>query len=127
MCKSNYERKYSKYEIVLEYLNGDKETISYNDERVKTYNGAMAIYRETKEQYKDGCVTIKFVGVTETGELKVLFEKPIINKEMLDEYEKAKEISESNMLTLLGQLSESIENVFERSIYIRNQMPIQIK
>ena len=101
MCSSAYERKYTKYQIILEYLNGDKETINYNDNRMETYKGALEIYRETKEQYKDSCVTIKFAGITENGDIEVLWEKAIINQEMLQEYNKAKETKENNIPQIL--------------------------
>jgi hypothetical protein len=124
MCKTNYERKYYKYQIILEYLNGDKETIKHNDDRVKTYKGSLELYRETKEQYKDECVTIKFCGLTEDGDLEVLWEKAIINEDMIKESEKAKEIKENGMIHMLENLTNSIENIFNRSEFVKEQTPL---
>lgn len=127
MCQGKYERKYTQYQIILEYLNGDKETINYNDNRMNTYKGALEIYRETKAEYKDSCVTIKFAGVTENGDIEILFEKAIINQEMYDEYNKANEIKEQNMIDLLQNLSESIEKTLDRTDYIKEQIPLADK
>ena len=77
------ERKHLKYTLLIEYLNGDKEEINFKQQEVDntSYKEMLEIYKEYKEEYKDKCAKIHFVGINETNELNVLFTKEFKNEE----------------------------------------------
>ncbi len=88
MCKE-YKRKYESYSIKITYLNGDTEDINYKGINTSSYKDMLKLYKDVKEEYKNESVTINFVGKTENGELRILFQKEIINKDTeLKEYAK---------------------------------------
>lgn len=115
------ERKYYKYSVIIEFLNGDKENINYEEEKSRNYSEMLELYRQTKEQYKDECVTISFCGITEDNKINVLFEKCIVNKEELKIKEEADEIANSSGQDVLLELKEIINKIQRYRGYINGQ------
>ena len=54
-------RKYQKYAIRVEYLNGDQENINLMGIRTDNYNKMLSVYHGIKERYADKVKTIDFL------------------------------------------------------------------
>lgn len=106
MCK---ERKYAKFNIKITYLNGDTENISYNKYDPTNYKDMIQLYKETKEQFKNNCVLIDFNGITQDGEIGILFRKE--NKtEDLEIKKEADTVEQMSIIEILKNL-ENIINI----------------
>lgn len=102
MCKG---RKYEKYSIVVEYLNGDKEEINMVGIRTDDYRNMLNRYHSIKDRYSNKCKTISFCGVGQDNSLTVMFTKEVKHEAEGDESlkENVKDISKSiadNLLKL---------------------------
>lgn len=115
------ERKYHKYEVVISYLNGDKETIQYEEDKSRNYTQMLQLYRQTKEQYKDDCCTIQFVGVMDNGNINVFFEKCLASKEDLNIKQNADHMAVSDGTDFLLKLKDAMEEVQKYRAYIKGQ------
>lgn len=80
-------RKYEEYKIKITYLNGDTEELNYKGINTSNYKEMLKLYKDIKEQYKEESVVIDFLGITNTGELGILFTKEIKGKDYLDKQE----------------------------------------
>ncbi|HCL4455230.1 TPA: hypothetical protein N2D10_003257 [Clostridium botulinum] len=107
MCKK-YERKYQEYSIKITYLNGDTEDINYREINTSSYKDMLKIYKDVKEEYKNESVIIDFIGKTENGELGILFQKKIINKDA-----ELKEYAEKVVNTEIEDIIKNIYNSFK--------------
>lgn len=72
-------RKYEKYEVKVEYRDGSIEFIKYNGVNTSNYKDMIKVYNNTKETYEnDGNVeSISFIGISNTGELNVFWQKRV--------------------------------------------------
>ena len=123
-----FERKYTNYSVECLFLNGEKEKISYTDFHSNSYKEMLELYSQTKEKYKNHCVTIKFKGKTKTGELEIIFQKEIIteDKAINQEETRIEELSAYQALENLNKAIEDIEKVKTRvnsgvSVFDKNQ------
>ncbi|HDK7314211.1 TPA: hypothetical protein PTV97_003347 [Clostridium botulinum] len=107
MCKE-YKRKYQEYSIKITYLNGDTEDINYKGINTSNYNDMLNLYRDIKEKYQDESVIINFLGKTDKGELGILFQKKIINKDA-----ELKEYAEKVVNTEIEDIIKDIYNSFK--------------
>lgn len=107
MCKE-YKRKYQEYSIKITYLNGDTEDINYKGINTSSYKDMLNIYKDVKEEYKNESVIIDFIGKTENGELGILFQKKIINKDA-----ELKEYAEKVVNTEIEDIIKDIYNSFK--------------
>lgn len=76
----NKNRKYDKFKIKIIYHNGDVEEVKYRSNvNTSNYNEMMKVYKSTKEKYLNDkeVAVIDFVGVSEKGEVGVIFTKEI--------------------------------------------------
>jgi hypothetical protein len=116
-------RKYSKFNITITYLNGDTENIQHEDYNSTSYKDMLELYKMTKEHYKDECVTIDFIGVTDTGSTTILFTKNIINDKELKIKEEAKLVDDMNVEELvhkLGDITKLLKKKYEKSFSQRD-------
>jgi hypothetical protein len=111
-----YERKYQKYSIKIKYLNGDTENISYQNYNENDYKDMLQLYNETKEHYKNDCVTINFIGITEDGKLEILFQKKIINEKELKIKEEADLIESFSSNELINQINELVNIIGKKQL-----------
>lgn len=80
-------RKYENYKIKITYLNGDTEELNYKGINTNSYKEMLKLYKDVKEQHKEESVVIDFLGITNTGELGILFTKEVKGKDYLDKQE----------------------------------------
>lgn len=120
MCKE-YKRKYQEYSIKITYLNGDTEDINYKGINTSSYKDMLKLYKDVKEEYKNESVTINFVGQTENGELGILFQKKIINKDAKLK-EEAEKVKNTSVQEILNQIIDNFNVLKEkRRIAIKNR------
>ncbi|NFH40747.1 hypothetical protein [Clostridium sporogenes] len=112
MCKE-YKRKYQEYLITITYLNGDKENIKYKGINTSSYNDMLNLYRDIKEQYKNESVIIDFIGKSSDGELGILFQKKIINKDA-ELKERASKIQKMSLEEILENLINGFNMLKEK-------------
>lgn len=74
-------RKFQNYKLKINYPNGDTEDVNFKGINTSNYKDMLNLYKEVKEQYKDVCCTIDFIGESENGDLGILFTKCIEIKE----------------------------------------------
>ena len=72
-------RKYERYEVKVQYRDGSVESIKYNGVNTSDYKDMIKVYNDTKEIHEnDGKVeSISFIGISNTGELNVFWQKKI--------------------------------------------------
>jgi hypothetical protein len=70
-------RKYSNYSIKVTYNNGDTEDITLKGINTSNYKEMLKVYNDVKEDHKNDSCIIDFVGVSDSGELGILFTKEI--------------------------------------------------
>ena len=72
-------RKYERYEVKVQYRDGSVEYIRYNGVNTSNYKDMIKVYKDTKETHEnDGKVeSISFIGISNTGELNVFWQKNI--------------------------------------------------
>ncbi|NCI19780.1 hypothetical protein EJM73_09090 [Clostridium botulinum] len=120
MCKE-YKRKYQEYLITITYLNGDKENLKYKGINTSNYNDMLNLYRDIKEQYKNESVIIDFIGKSADGELGILFQKKIINKDA-ELKERASKIQKMSLEEILENLINSFNILKEKKQFaIKNR------
>ncbi|MBN3352018.1 hypothetical protein CF086_17120 [Clostridium botulinum] len=83
----------------------------------------LKLYKDVKEEYKNESVTINFVGKTENGELRILFQKEIINKDTeLKEY--AKKVVNTNTEDIIKNIYSSFKMLNDKRKYNNEQISI---
>ncbi|MBN3376346.1 hypothetical protein CF087_21150 [Clostridium botulinum] len=107
MCKE-YKRKYQEYLITITYLNGDKENLKYKGINTSNYNDMLNLYRDIKEQYKNESVIIDFIGKSADGQMDIMWQKEIVNKDA-----KIKEYAEKVVNTEIEDIIKDIYNSFK--------------
>lgn len=70
-----YKRKYQQYKIIVVKQNGQKEItdVSKYDVETDSYKDMLQTYKDIKEEYKDVPVEISFCGVSDNGQLGIIF------------------------------------------------------
>lgn len=74
-------KKYQNYKISVTYINGDKEEINYKGINTSNYKDMIKLYSDIKDEYSDKSATIEFIGVDNSGELKIFWSKTVEVKE----------------------------------------------
>lgn len=118
MCK-----KYSQYKIMITYLNGDKEELSYKGVNTESYKDMIKFYQDIKKQYINESVLIDFVGVNDNGELGVLFTKKIVTEETKQK-ELADKVANTRVEDILNDIKENIELLKARVEYCNGQRSV---
>lgn len=108
MCKSNYKPKYQSYSIKITYLNGDTEDINYKGINTSNYKDMLKLYKDVKEQYKKESVTINFLGKTADGQLNIMFQKKIVNKDA-ENKEYAEKVINTEVEDIFQQIINNIK------------------
>lgn len=106
------ERKFSMYNVVVEFADGSREVIKYKEFDKTSYKDMMSMYKRVKEEYKDKNCNIKFVGVNKSGEMGVLFTKENIKEVSKKEDQEEIKVDES-VVDLLKSLDETILKLLE--------------
>lgn len=121
--------KFNEYCIKINYMNKDTEVIKYTDKGLDkcSYKSMLQIYKQTKEEYKDMCVTIDFVGISSTGELNILFTKEIINEEEAKQKEIADRLENCETLQILKNLKDNFELLNKRRGKVKSDYNIANK
>jgi len=70
-------RKYEKYSIMVEYLNGEKENINLLGINTGSFKNILSVYHRIKKTYAEKVKTIDFVGVSSDGSIQVMWTKEI--------------------------------------------------
>lgn len=72
-------RKYERYEVKVQYRDGSVESIKYNGVNTSDYKDMIKVYNDAKETHEnDGkAESISFIGISNTGELNVFWQKKI--------------------------------------------------
>lgn len=114
-------RKYNEFKIEVEFLNGDIEEINYKSYDTKSYKQMMELYKETRDTYRDTSCKIKFKGISEEGELGVLFIKEIKTKdqELKEEAEYIESVSIEVLLENILKLGNIINEEKKRLINLK--------
>lgn len=117
--------KYSRYLIQITYMNGNKETIEYfNNKHVNTssYKEMMEVYKNIKEEYSNKSVLIDFVGQTEDEQLSILFTKKIKQEKLEDKttFELVEDLN--NIVNTLKVKAQQAKDIYclvekEKSVY----------
>lgn len=104
------ERKFSMFNVVVEFADGSKEVVKYKEFDKTSYKDMMTMYKRVKEEYKDKNCNIKFVGVNKSGEMGVLFTKENIKEVSKEEDREEIKVDES-VVDLLKELSSTINKI----------------
>lgn len=121
------QRKYTEYHILVKYLNNTKEEINYSTVDKSSYKEMLKLYNETKEQLKDECVTIEFCGKTEDDKLEIMFDKKIINPEIMQKKEIIDRACSSDTEIILNNLVKAIDDLNMHRSYVGIQVGITSK
>lgn len=112
MKATNKNRKYDRYNIKITYHNGDVEEVNYKSNiDTSNYKEMLKIYRQTKMEYlnnKDVAI-IDFVGISEQGEIGILFTKEIskyIEQNMLNDLNRDCRDVVKDIITLFNVLKQ---------------------
>lgn len=136
-------RKYQKYAIRVEYLNGDQENINLMGIRTDNYNKMLSVYHGIKERYADKVKTIDFCGVCEDGTMGVMWKKEIkqetgrteLNEDVVTvcnriandlRLVKEKYFHHSSMLSVLDKKEDIILHEIETSKKLGNLKKIEL-
>lgn len=109
-------RKYQKYAIRVEYLNGDQENINLMGIRTDNYNKMLSVYHGVKERYSDKVKVIDFCGVCEDGTIGIMFRKEIKHKGKDELKENASEIA--------SRISKDLETIKNKNFYHYNMISV---
>jgi hypothetical protein len=71
------KRKYEKYKINVQYLNGDTEDINLAGINTSNYSKMLQVYHRIKNTYAEKVKMINFVGVGQDGSMNIMFTKEI--------------------------------------------------
>lgn len=109
-------RKYDEFKIEVEFLSGDFEEINYKSVDTKSYKQMMELYKETKKHYSDTSCKIKFKGISEAGEMGVLFIKEIktLDQRIKEEAEYIEDV----------EIKKLLENILKLNNYINKKREI---
>lgn len=117
-------RKYSKYEIKVTYTNGDIENIKLSGIDNGSYTAMLDMYKQIKERYKDTECNIDFVGVSDNGEMGILFTKEIKNNNKPWFVEEAEQYTEQSMFNLVQQLHDTINLIERRGNWMTGELDL---
>lgn len=70
-------KKYERYKITVQYLNGDSEDINLMGINTSSYSKMLTVYHRIKNTYAEKVKIIDFVGIGQDGGLKVMWTKEI--------------------------------------------------
>jgi hypothetical protein len=91
-------RKYEKYSVKVTFLDNSIEEIQYQGVNTSKYKEMLKVYNDVKNQYMEKARLIEFLGVSEDGQLTVMFKKPII------------EVNKPSLIDELSNVLNKIEN-----------------
>jgi hypothetical protein len=75
--RKNYQKKYERYSVVVQYLNGSEEKIKMAGINTSDYNVVLNKYHKVKASYADRAKLVKFIGVNKNGKAETMFGKEI--------------------------------------------------
>jgi hypothetical protein len=70
-------KKYQKYKINVQYLNGDTEDINLAGINTSSYSKMLEVYHRIKNTYADKVKIINFIGIDQDGKMHIKFTKEI--------------------------------------------------
>ena len=113
-------KKYQKFSIKVEYLNGDCEDINLAGVGHDNYTKVLNVYRNVRDTYEGKARKIDFVGQTKDGELGVIFTKDlrteIGNKDL-----------KKNVDDIMKNISAEFQLLSNKFSYHRNMINILTK
>ncbi|MBN1074736.1 hypothetical protein DVV91_10315 [Clostridium botulinum] len=103
-------KKYEKYQIVVQYYNGDTENINLAGINTSNYNNMINVYHNVKKKYYEGVKAIDFVGIGKDGSLGILFRKENKNKTGRDDLKE-------NVEDIMNRISKDMLLIKEKNFY----------
>lgn len=73
-------KKYQKYKINVQYLNGDVEDINMAGINTSSHSKMLEVYHRVKNTYADKVKIINFIGIDQQGNMHIKFTKEIKQK-----------------------------------------------
>jgi predicted FMN-binding regulatory protein PaiB len=70
-------KKYQKYKISVQYLNGDIEDVNMSGINTSSFSKMLEVYHRIKNTYADKVKIINFIGIDQEGNLHIKFTKKI--------------------------------------------------
>lgn len=101
-------KRYVEYKVVIEYLNGDEKMVESESVDSSSYKEMLGLYKVSKKQAKDDCISIKFIGVANDNEEKIFFEKQLITED-LEEKTEVEKLSQYECFDLIEKIVDDIE------------------
>lgn len=116
-----------KYQIIITYINGDKENVSCNNIDVSNFKAMKEFYDTVKEKYKNNKTisTIGFKGITKNGDIVDIWREKEINvvsnieKEQEEYIEKNKD---RDVREITKEISFALNCLKEMKIYHNNKL-----
>lgn len=121
------KEKCIKYQIILTYINGDKEEVNCNNVDVNNFKAMRDFYNtDVKAKYENNktIATIGFKGITQSGKVKNLWDKEInvasnIEKEQREYIEKNKD---RDVREITKEISFALNCLKEMKTYHNNKL-----
>lgn len=109
-----YKRKYQNYRIIVSKENGQKEITDMKKYDVDTdsYKDMLNAYNEVKEEYKNQNVVIEFCGLSDNGQLDVMWSTEGFKKEPIENVENRKNKSTEE---IVKDLEDIINILYKRA------------
>lgn len=104
-------RKYTSYKVNVEFLNGDKEEINFQGINTISYREMLEVYKSTKEDYKNISCKIKFEGISDSGELNIIFSKTINKTKEFEIVENERKLDDTKVEVLIEELQDIAEKL----------------
>ena len=106
-------KNYVEYQVIVKHLNEDREIVEQGDYNNKSFRDMRKLYKETKDQFKNECVTIEFVGITEDGQNNLFFSKDFLNEDLKIKQE-AQEFKSKTSQDLFQDLIKITNEILKR-------------
>ncbi|MBZ9693329.1 hypothetical protein [Clostridium sp. M14] len=103
-------KKYQKYQITVQYYNGDTENINLAGINTSNYNNMISVYHNVKKKYYEGVKAIDFVGIGKDGLLGILFRKENKNTTGRDDLKE-------NVEDIMNRISKDMFLIKEKNFY----------
>jgi hypothetical protein len=107
-------KKYEKYKINVQYLNGDTEDINMAGINTNDYTRMLKVYHRIKNTYAEKVKVINFVGVGQDGSMSIMFKKEIKQQ---GREELTKDISD-----IMNNISEQLQLIKDKYFHSSNMI-----
>lgn len=111
-----YIRKFNKYQVIVEFLNGEVEVFS----ELSSYSQSLNKYNEAKKKFKKYTCKVRFLGINDR-ETKELYCKNIITED-LKIHEQMLSIANNDLETLLLEAKELNKRIEDRCNHVNSMV-----